>query len=266
MMINKLTEKAIQIIGNMNLKTYQAKENKNIMLKEIRQRGFQHKKKTKFGIKTLENIRFGELVCEINGEINVKEECEMLGEDEEKNKGDTYNKYIDLETAINTKTLDSFAKNRNEIYKDYNMETYQDVDVGENKTNLNNSKISDTILKHKLIEFILHSEQNKKTNYIKNHETKKYNEIHKKHYFKYFITDDLVLISENNYFRKGCRPNVTIKIKKHNDSYHIGLYSTRYIYAREEIALPFDTDTKYQEKCVCIDLEHCLYDNNIKNE
>ena len=52
-------------------------DQKNTELKEIKSRGFQSKKNTKHGVKALENIKFGEKISLINGNIFLKEEFDL---------------------------------------------------------------------------------------------------------------------------------------------------------------------------------------------
>ncbi|KAM0674113.1 hypothetical protein GVAV_002633 [Gurleya vavrai] len=59
------------------LKIIKNENRKNIELKEIRSRGFQSKKNTKFGYKALEIIKFGDTIALINGKLILKEEFKI---------------------------------------------------------------------------------------------------------------------------------------------------------------------------------------------
>lgn len=236
------TDAACKIIESANLNHCQTKETKNVVLKEIRQRGFQHKKLTNFGIKTNENIKFGKLICELNGEICTTTEF------------DVKHRFATGKNRINDNFTDDLhaitVGKENEAIMIANNEALK-----EKTDNKEPAKIDEKVLKASVHKFIANSLLNKNTAYIDNH--KRETDIEKP-YFTYYLENNLVLVSESKSFRKGCRSNVELKLNRRGSCYFLGIYSTRYIYAKEEIILPFDTINKDRGKCTCTNLEYCL--------
>lgn len=78
--------------------------------------------------------------------------------------------------------------------------------------------------------------------------------------FTYFLDDyNIFIASPAKSFRKSCRPNCVVKLRKCDDKYCLLVFAIRNITLNEELLVGFDYRNSVEEfKCVCNDTDFCL--------
>lgn len=70
---------------------------------------------------------------------------------------------------------------------------------------------------------------------------------------------DVFVTTKTKGFRKSCRPNCVVKLRKKEEQYYVLVFAIKNIHMNEELTIGFDYGNTVENfKCICNDADFCL--------